>query len=76
MAVEDAPKNVVDSAVRAAGLIGDGLYGVDLKQSAGRCYVIEVNDNPNIDAGFEDQVLKDKLYLRIMESFLRRIEKR
>lgn len=76
MAVAQAPRGVVDIAVRAAGLIGDGLYGVDLKQFAGRCYVIEVNDNPNIDAGFEDTVLKDKLYLRIMESFLRRIEKR
>ena len=38
--------------------------------------MIEVNDNPNIDAGFEDMVLKDQLYLRIMESFLRRIENR
>lgn len=76
IAVEDAPREVVETAVRAANLIGDGLYGVDLKQINGRCHVIEVNDNPNVDAGFEDAVLKERLYTRIMESFLRRIENR
>lgn len=76
MAVEDAPKDVIDIAVRASNLIGDGLYGVDLKQFAGKTYVIEVNDNPNIDAGYEDSVLKDQLYHRVMTSFLRRIENR
>ena len=44
----------VRTALKAANLIGDGLYGVDLKQSDGKFYVIEVNDNPNLDAGFED----------------------
>jgi hypothetical protein len=36
--------------------------------------VIEVNDNPSIDAGVEDTVLKDGLYVAIMEAFVRRIE--
>ena len=76
IAVEDAPKDVIDVALRACNLIGDGLYGVDLKTFAGKTYVIEVNDNPNIDAGHEDQVLKEELYKRIMASFLRRIENR
>ena len=39
-------------------------------------YVIEVNDNPNIDVGYEDEVLQDELYLRVMEVFLKRIERR
>jgi len=38
--------------------------------------VIEVNDNPNIDAGVEDKVLGQQLYERIMEEFLRRMEAR
>jgi glutathione synthase/RimK-type ligase-like ATP-grasp enzyme len=71
-----APKQVVSMALRAANLIGDGLYGVDIKQSDRKCYVIEVNENPNIDAGIEDAVLKDELYERIMEVFLKRIERR
>jgi hypothetical protein len=37
---------------------------------------MEVNDNPNIDAGYEDAVLKDELYARILRSFVERIEAR
>ncbi len=76
MPIDWAPPKAVKMAVKAANLIGDGLYGVDIKESDGKFYVIEVNDNPNIDAGVEDQVLKDELYLRIMGTFLRRIEQR
>ncbi len=74
--IEEAPPKVLRTALRAAGLIGDGLYGVDLKTSGSKCYVIEVNDNPSIDAGHEDVVLKDELYTRIMQVFLKRIEAR
>jgi glutathione synthase/RimK-type ligase-like ATP-grasp enzyme len=76
MAVAEAPEEVVKLALKAANLIGDGLYGVDIKQVGNRCYVIEVNDNPNVDAGNEDGVLKDALYREIMGSFVRRIEAR
>ena len=76
LTVGEAPQVVVDTAVRAANLIGDGLYGVDLKQVGDRCYVIEVNDNPNVDAGNEDGVLKDALYREILGVFLRRIRER
>lgn len=72
--VELAPRKAVQIALKAANLIGDGLYGVDVKESEGNFYIIEVNDNPNMDAGCEDQVLRDELYRRVMESFLRRIE--
>ena len=71
--VELAPRQVVRTALKAASLIGDGLYGVDIKQIDGRCYVMEVNDNPNVDAGIEDVVMKETLYDRIMEVFLKRI---
>ncbi len=74
--IELAPRKAVQLAQKAAGLIGDGLYGVDVKESDGHFYVIEVNDNPNLDAGCEDNVLRDDLYRRVMESFLRRIESR
>ena len=75
LAVADVPPKVMKTALKAAGLIGKGLYGVDLKQSGNQVYVIEVNDNPSIDAGLEDEVLKDELYRRIMATFLERIEK-
>ena len=74
--VELAPKPAVRAALRAANLIGDGLYGVDVKQSGKDFYVIEVNDNPNIDAGVEDVILGDEIYRRVMDGFVRRIEHR
>jgi len=73
--VENVPRPGLDMAIRAANLIGDGLYGVDLKQTGGGWVVIEVNDNPNIEHTVEDTVLKDRLYQRVMESFLRRLER-
>jgi len=67
---------VVKTALKAANLIGDGLYGVDLKQIGNKVVVIEVNDNPSIDAGVEDAVLGSALYETIMQEFLRRLELR
>jgi glutathione synthase/RimK-type ligase-like ATP-grasp enzyme len=76
IAIEEVPAPVLDTALKAANLIGDGLYGVDLKQIGKKVYVIEVNDNPNIDAGMEDKIIKDQLYKTIIQSFINRIEKR
>jgi glutathione synthase/RimK-type ligase-like ATP-grasp enzyme len=72
--VDEVPKAGLDLALKAANLIGDGLYGVDVKQAGSRWLVIEVNDNPNIETGVEDMVLKDDLYRRVMASFLHRLE--
>jgi len=72
--VEMAPRKAVQLALKAANLIGDGLYGVDVKESDGKFVLIEINDNPNINAGCEDAVLKDELYRRLVSVFVRRIE--
>jgi len=74
LAVHEAPRAVVELAVKTANLIGDGLYGVDLKQSGEKVVVIEVNDNPNMDAGTEDAYLQDDLYSLVLEEFVRRLE--
>ncbi len=74
--LHQVPKKVLKTAVKAANLIGDGLYGVDLKEVNGRVAVIEVNDNPNIDRGVEDAYLGEDLYTKIMEEFIRRMELR
>jgi len=76
MPVYEVPKKILDIANRAANLIGDGLYGVDIKQVGQSGVVIEVNDNPNIDAGVEAQFLKDDLYRIILEEFMRRLERK
>ena len=74
LSVGEAPKEVIQCALKAANLIGDGLYGVDLKAVDNQPYIIEVNDNPSIDTGYEDAVLKAALYREIMSVFLQRIE--
>lgn len=73
MPVEAAPPMVVKVALQAANLIGKGLYGVDIKEINGVPHIIEVNDNPSIDAGIEDEVLGSTLYDRIMKVFRDRI---
>jgi glutathione synthase/RimK-type ligase-like ATP-grasp enzyme len=65
---------VLQAAIAATKPIGDGLYGVDVKEINGRGYVIEVNDNPSIDRGVEDKYLGDELYMHIMSEFLRRMQ--
>ena len=72
--MEDVPAIILQTAQKAASLIGDGLYGVDLKLINGQVYVVEVNDNPNIDFGVEDLVLKDSLYDILIDSMIHRIE--
>ncbi len=75
--IEDAPHELIRIAVEAANLIGDSLYGVDVKQLADNKFVvIEINDNPNIDAGYEDSLTKESLYTRLIDVFVRRLEAR
>lgn len=74
--LDQVPHGIVKMAVKVSSMIGHGLYGVDLKEINGKAMVIEVNDNPNIDADIEDQVMKDELYLTVMRSLRRRIEAR
>ncbi len=72
----EVPRPVLDAAMKAARIIGDGLYGIDIKQQGQKVYVIEVNDNPNLDHGVEDLFMGDELYMQIMSEFVRRLEKR
>lgn len=70
----EAPKGLIETAVKAAALIGNGLYGVDVKERNGKYYIIEVNDNPSIDEGIEDKIAKSGLYTSIMQSIMNRLE--
>lgn len=72
--VENVPPEIIETALKAANLIGNGFYGVDLKKANGKTLVIEVNDNPSLEDGEEDKFLGQELYLTILKSFLTRIE--
>ena len=69
--LDKTPNGLIDCAINAANAIGNGLYGVDLKQVEDSFIVIEVNDNPTINAGDEDQVNGD-LYERLIKFLLPR----
>ena len=70
---DKAPREVVKLALKATGLIGDGIYGVDLKELDDGPVVIEVNDNPNLDTGYDDAVDGDVIYEDLISWYLRRI---
>ncbi|GGI83909.1 RimK family protein [Legionella impletisoli] len=74
--LDKVPEGVIKTALKATKLIGDSLYGVDIKSVKDKHYVIEVNDNPNIDFGVEDQVMGEALYQKIMSVFLQRIRRK
>lgn len=76
LALNEVPPQVLEVALKAARLVGNGLYGVDLKQTGNGVLVIEVNDNPSLEFGVEDKVLGKALYQRIMAEFLRRLNER
>ncbi|MBN1337453.1 MAG: RimK-like ATPgrasp N-terminal domain-containing protein [Deltaproteobacteria bacterium] len=70
---DHAPREVVRLGCRAARLVGDGLYGVDIKEGPTGPVVIEVNDNPNLDTGYDDAADGDAVYEDIVSWFLKRI---
>jgi glutathione synthase/RimK-type ligase-like ATP-grasp enzyme len=74
--MEEAPPGLIQTAVRAASLFGDGFFGVDAKVVNGRILVVEVNDNPNLDAGYEDALLKDQVYDSLAAWFRTRLDER
>jgi glutathione synthase/RimK-type ligase-like ATP-grasp enzyme len=43
--LDQAPNDLIDIAVRAARPIGDGFYGVDVKETPNGFIVMEVNDS-------------------------------
>src|SRR5262249_37201073 len=74
-----APPRVVHAArpaarPLAARPIGEGFYGVDLKQTDRGIVVMEVNDNPNLEHGIEDQVGKDEIWTKLLKWFIERFE--
>lgn len=61
---DQVPEEVINLGIKAANSIGNGLYGVDIKESQNGPYVIEVNDNPSLDGG------EDKSYPDIYEKII------
>lgn len=67
--VDNLPKKLRKIAIDAGKSIGNGLYGVDIKEVNGNYYVIEVNDNPTIMHGYED-AKNPEIYEKIIKALL------
>jgi len=61
---QDVPPHIISLGIEAANAIGDGLYGVDIKNNNGDACVIEVNDNPSIESG------EDTCYPRVFDQII------
>ena len=66
------PAAATQTTRRPANLIGDGFYGVDLKSGPDGPMVIEVNDNPNLERGVEDEADRD-VWNKLTEWFVKRL---
>lgn len=74
-AIEDVPQMVLKAALKAAKIMGEGLYGIDIKEINGKALVIEINDNPNVDEGVEDGYYGNRVYQKIIQAFKKRLDR-
>lgn len=74
--MEEVPEKILSAALKSAKLMGKGLYGIDLKEVNGNPLVVEINDNPNVDFGVEDQYYGEQIYLKILSALKSRLEKK
>jgi glutathione synthase/RimK-type ligase-like ATP-grasp enzyme len=74
--LSEVPLSILELSSKSANLIGDGLYGIDIKSNREQSFVIEVNDNPNLDIGMEDAHEGDEVYRKILLHLLYRFELR
>jgi len=54
--------------------MGEGFYGVDLKETDDGIVVMEVNENPSLEHGIEDAAGKDEIWRRLLRWFIDRFE--
>ncbi len=62
---ESISPELKDICIALSKCVGDGLYGLDVKETNDGYKVIEINDNPSIYDGYEDAVDKD-IYEKII----------
>jgi glutathione synthase/RimK-type ligase-like ATP-grasp enzyme len=55
--------------IKLSKCVGDGLYGLDVKETESGYKVIEINDNPSIYNGYEDSV-DDDIYEKIISALV------
>jgi glutathione synthase/RimK-type ligase-like ATP-grasp enzyme len=68
--LERVPNHLLSLAVEVATKIGDGLYGVDIKETRAGPVILEVNDNPDLYSRCE--AVCDSVWESILDWFAAR----
>ncbi|MDO9096613.1 MAG: RimK family alpha-L-glutamate ligase [Candidatus Methanoperedens sp.] len=66
---ESIDPELKEICIRLSKYVGDGLYGLDVKETSDGFKVIEINDNPSIYDGYEDAVDND-IYEKIVSALV------
>jgi glutathione synthase/RimK-type ligase-like ATP-grasp enzyme len=69
--LERVPTQLLSLAVNAATKIGNGLYGVDIKETSAGPVILEVNDNPDLYSHCE--AVCDSVWDSILDWFTARV---
>jgi len=72
--IQDVPEYIIETALVLSSLIGNGLYGVDLKEKDSSCVVIEINDCIDIDIPYEIKENDDSVLIEIFKTLKERLE--
>ena len=71
---ENYPSEICELAIQASYCVGDGLYGVDIKETSKGLLLIEINDNPTLD--FDGEALYGQVFERILDHFKEKLNGR
>lgn len=74
VSLEHVPAIVIETALKTSALIGNGLYGVDIKEKGRSCVVIEINDCIDIDIPYEIKENDDSVLIEIFKTFRERVD--
>ena len=74
--IKQVPDYIIKTALKSSALIGNGLYGVDLKEKNQGCIVVEINDCLDIDIPYEIKAADNFILLEIFNEFKNRLEKK
>lgn len=66
----EVPPEVVLAALRASRAVGAGFYGLDIKQTEQGVFVLEINDNVDLDVNCEDAAEGSSLYRKLIAALI------
>lgn len=70
--VDEIPVEVTVAAFKVSDILGPGLYALDIFEKKNKIYIMDIFDNPDINAGKEDQIQPNNMYMNIIRHIYKR----